>query len=449
MIRPICENLRPGRRRPVSANRRSSLSHLASLFLILTTLLLTLCSPVIASPDNTCAPGHVDKLSHSKSHSLILGRGARQDDVDEINEIALTPRADSPDEHSEHQKDNDDKGHPSKPSDDTKSPAGKGDTKPDDDHEGSPEHPSDDSNPKDETKKPDNDDKPPVTTSSSEKSSITTTSTADALTVTASGTISADTEIQTAPPIGSDSPLPEPFDSNIGTNFTTPNCPKFLEDFRKNSTFLDCHPMSLLIKNSLGFFELSNSAPAVSRVLDASCAVSEPDCTAVMIDLATQLGDDANCGQELENNQSVVRAAYNGLISYQALYRATCLKNPLTHSYCYVDAATNVSNPEDSYPYLLPLGSPFPGGVRPSCNRCLQATMEIFADTARVEGQPLVDTYMPAAQLISITCGPSFVNTTVELGTLPAIDAAPASLGSMSMGFASLLSAGVMLSLLY
>lgn len=202
----------------------------------------------------------------------------------------------------------------------------------------------------------------------------------------------------------------------------------------------------------MSFYRDSSSAASISQILDASCAASESTCTGIMTNLASQLTDDSNCGEDFKQEQPIVTRAYLGLISYGAIYKATCLKNPETNSYCYVDAATNTSNPSDSYVYSIPLGLDFPGGERPSCNGCLQATMEIFADTARVEGQALADTYLPAAQLINMRCGPDFVNTTVQVGTLPAIDAAPGSLlrsSSTLMGYVSFLSAGVMLFSLY
>jgi len=44
--------------------------------------------------------------------------------------------------------------------------------------------------------------------------------------------------------------LPQPFDTSLGNNFTSPACPSFIRSFRDNSTFLSCLPLSLLLQVS-------------------------------------------------------------------------------------------------------------------------------------------------------------------------------------------------------
>lgn len=476
-MRILRERPQPGLGQPVSLTQRSTFSHFTSSYLILTTILLTLCSPVSATSDSECFVSSVDPFSHRNSHSFILGRRAQRD---EINEITIDSRADPQHFHPKRQQDNDGKNEPPEPSDNNSKPPDKennsgpgegggnsqGDSpdnsKPSDKENSSGPGEGGDNSQGDSpgNSKPNQDgnsttgkvNPPPTKTSAQDRSSITTTFDSFGRTITAAGTVSAETEIQTTPAIDSEDDFPTAFDTNIGSNYTNPDCPKFIREFTKNTTFTDCLPMSMFLTNSDSFFKVSVSAPALSQILDASCDVSQSSCTTAMTDLASQLTDDSNCGEDFVNRQPVVRDAYEGLITYEPMYRATCLKNPDTHSYCYVDAATNTSNYEDSYIYLLALGYQFPAGSRPTCNRCLQATMEIFADTARVENQPLVDTYLPAAQMINMGCGPGFINTTVEVGTLPAIDAAPGGLlksSSMLMGYVSFLSVGVTLLLLF
>lgn len=41
--------------------------------------------------------------------------------------------------------------------------------------------------------------------------------------------------------------LPQVFDSNLGTNFTSTACPNFLNNLKQNSTFQNCYPLSLLL----------------------------------------------------------------------------------------------------------------------------------------------------------------------------------------------------------
>lgn len=46
----------------------------------------------------------------------------------------------------------------------------------------------------------------------------------------------------------STSPLPSPFDSSLGNNFTAASCPTFFQSFLSNSTFSECLPLSLLLQ---------------------------------------------------------------------------------------------------------------------------------------------------------------------------------------------------------
>ena len=47
---------------------------------------------------------------------------------------------------------------------------------------------------------------------------------------------------------GSQIPLPNPFDTSIGNNFTTSSCPTFFNSFLTNETFNACLPLSLLLQ---------------------------------------------------------------------------------------------------------------------------------------------------------------------------------------------------------
>ncbi len=57
--------------------------------------------------------------------------------------------------------------------------------------------------------------------------------------------------IVTTAPSSSASNLPQPFDTSLGNNFTSPSCPDFIRSFRDNSTFLSCLPLSLLLQVGL------------------------------------------------------------------------------------------------------------------------------------------------------------------------------------------------------
>jgi len=139
-----------------------------------------------------------------------------------------------------------------------------------------------------------------------------------------------------------------------------------------------------------------------------------------MASLATQLRSNSNCGYDYSDENALVMQAYNGFVSYSSIYQAGCLKDP-QGNYCFANAITNVSSPSDSYVYFLPLGIALPGASRPTCSKCLQDTMNIFAGAAGNLSQPVSTTYVSAAVQIDQGCGPTYVNSTVTTiqGTQP------------------------------
>ena len=131
-----------------------------------------------------------------------------------------------------------------------------------------------------------------------------------------------------------------------------------------------------------------------------------------MSTLANELRDDANCGQDYYLENPLVRQAWNGFVAYAPLYEAGCLKDSLG-TFCYANAITNTTSPEDSYVYFLALGIPLPAGSWPTCSTCLQKTMAYFATAAANLTQPVSQTYVSAAQQIDQGCGPNFVNSNI------------------------------------
>ena len=57
-------------------------------------------------------------------------------------------------------------------------------------------------------------------------------------------------------PASTSVPLPRPFDTSLGSNFTSSNCPNFFNYFLGNSTFNSCLPLSLLLQVSFCLFRL-------------------------------------------------------------------------------------------------------------------------------------------------------------------------------------------------
>lgn len=135
-------------------------------------------------------------------------------------------------------------------------------------------------------------------------------------------------------------------------------------------------------------------------------------CSVGMNGLARQLLTEDACKVDYNNNNPQVVQAYNGLIAYEPMYLASCLKDN-DGDYCYANAVTNTtSEGVDAIPFSLPLGVPMAGGARPTCNSCLQDEMAIFSQYASNSTQPVSTTYSSAADSITLFCGAAFVNVT-------------------------------------
>lgn len=78
------------------------------------------------------------------------------------------------------------------------------------------------------------------TVSQSTSNTSTTSTTKVASSSTTSGSAASST--------GSASPLPNPFDTSLGNNFTSQGCPDFITSFLNNATFKACLPFSLLLE---------------------------------------------------------------------------------------------------------------------------------------------------------------------------------------------------------
>ena len=128
--------------------------------------------------------------------------------------------------------------------------------------------------------------------------------------------------------------------------------------------------------------------------------------------------DDKNCGADFRNQQPLVLQAYNGLVAYEPVYKATCLKDANTNEYCFTEAVTNSSNSDDVYPYYTAIGLNLPQGGDPTCNECLHQSMNIFAQYAVRKEQPLSSTYLGCASAVDGTCGAGFADVGVKVGSI-------------------------------
>ncbi|KAJ5245865.1 hypothetical protein N7468_000848 [Penicillium chermesinum] len=243
----------------------------------------------------------------------------------------------------------------------------------------------------------------------------------------------------------SSSQLPIAFDT-MANNFANASCVQFFSDHLEKPTVANCRPLSLYLQNSNSFFHDLRSEAGTSRVLDATCADPVDECATSMTSLAEKLLDDDNCGQDFNAGNTVVQSTYNELKAYEPLYRATCLTNPATKNYCFVDAVTNASVPNDYNVYFIPIGNPL-GEGQITCNECLKATMDIYAHWATIDQQSLDTTYLPSARTVNDYCGAGFAKTNVTVG-IPKTSAAGVNrpLGNAGLATFSITVVGAILS---
>ncbi|RWA09865.1 hypothetical protein EKO27_g5232 [Xylaria grammica] len=239
------------------------------------------------------------------------------------------------------------------------------------------------------------------------------------------------------------SPLPSPFDGALAANFSGDNtCPTFINDFLSNATFKACYPVSLLLQGSQSFFEAEKSFYSITLVLDAACKADVDTCTDYFNDLASSLITDGHCGKEYQRQNALVVQAYQGMKTYNTVYKATCLHNQDSNAseYCFANAITNTTTPSNAYLYYLPFNSTLPATAAPVCGSCTQQTMGIYQAATSNRKADIANTYLSAAGQINSECGTNFVNTSLaavaESGSIASFyPASPSSALLLSFAF--------------
>jgi hypothetical protein len=156
----------------------------------------------------------------------------------------------------------------------------------------------------------------------------------------------------------------------------------------------------------------------LSATLDTACSAPLSICEPAMSELAQQLISEDNCGADFRNEQPLVLQAYNGLLAYEPVYRASCLKTEADDEYCLANALGGSNNSANIYPYFTAVGLAIPSGARPTCNACLKQTMQVFAQYAVRSSSPLSQTYMKCAQIVDGSCGEDYADTTIKVGSV-------------------------------
>lgn len=209
------------------------------------------------------------------------------------------------------------------------------------------------------------------------------------------------------------STAPLPFDTGVPNNFTTSSCPTLFNKMLSDQQFLNCRPVSLYLETSNTFFDDSRSMSTLNSVFDASCAEDVDTCKSVMDTYASSMNSESGCGADYQLGNPIVMQAYNGLVSYEPLYYATCLKDAATGNYCYSEAATSRSDPDASYLYYLALGQSLPTSYHPACNNCTSQTLGIFSKYAKDSDSPLNVDFETAMRDINEVCGSAYVSASM------------------------------------
>ncbi|OAV98670.1 hypothetical protein PTTG_07692 [Puccinia triticina 1-1 BBBD Race 1] len=252
------------------------------------------------------------------------------------------------------------------------------------------------------------------------------------------------------------------------TEFDSETCGPFISQFLKNAAFRECHPISLLLTTSQGFYQagralntfstlqanqtdsVDSTVMPVDKVLDASCKADPDQCQVLFDQLSSNIKSPRfGCGKDLDKRNSLAVQALAGLSSYRLMREVACLTtretptpgmilaaNPvknLTNTtiasqrtsvklatmnssaesaqpsvrYCFVNAMSSPT-PDDLYYYYLPLGTNLPSGTHPSCNDCTKSIMKLYALSISSNDLTLRDSYPSARTMTNSRCGPGF-----------------------------------------
>jgi hypothetical protein len=105
------------------------------------------------------------------------------------------------------------------------------------------------------------------------------------------------------------------------------------------------------------------------------------------------------------------------------MYDAACMPDPVTNTYCYVDAAAEPT-PGDLYIYQLPLGISLPEETTNlTCSSCSKSVLALYANALTnktVENglTGLKGTYESSAQIANNICGADYAKIGIVNGAL-------------------------------
>lgn len=123
-------------------------------------------------------------------------------------------------------------------------------------------------------------------------------------------------------PRASDDDFPTAF-TTLTNNFTNPSCPEFFHTFLQDSSFQECHALSILLQNSNDFFSATRSRKKLEPLVETACSADMESCSSVMAEFATKLTSEDACKADFDLGNPTVTRAYAGLMAYEPLYKAT------------------------------------------------------------------------------------------------------------------------------
>ena len=98
------------------------------------------------------------------------------------------------------------------------------------------------------------------------------------------------------------------------------------------------------MQTSSDLFDASKAFVRITQTLEATCSANLPTCLATTERLAVELIAAQNCGVDYSNKNPQVLQAFNGLLAYEPVYRATCLRDD-GGSYCTPSSTSQHSAP--------------------------------------------------------------------------------------------------------
>lgn len=122
--------------------------------------------------------------------------------------------------------------------------------------------------------------------------------------------------------------FPQAFDTSLGTRFESSTCGPVIERMVSDPGLQACHPFSLLLTTSNGFFHSLRGSPGalpLNDVLGTACTTDRDACGALADLMASRLTASDACGLELDKHNALAIEALQGLQNFRLMRDVGCL----------------------------------------------------------------------------------------------------------------------------